>query len=396
MPHPVDRPEALSDAVSGVPDEDPVEAARDEVPQPRGIRLDAGALEEFTAAVCRALGTPDDIAADVAAVLVAADRRGIASHGTARLPSYVALVDAGVMDPAARPVIDAGRGAFVRFDAGNGWGHHAGRIAIDWGIDTARTTGIALASARNANHYGIAGWYALRAAAAGMIGISMTNTTGSVAPTRSSTGLIGTNPIAIAAPAGHRPAFSLDMATSTVPRGKLEVAERRGTPIPLGWAIDRDGYPTTNPSAALEGALLPLGGLEETAGYKGYGLALAVDVLTGVLAGATFGKRISGLFDTAAPSDLGQVFLVIDPGAIGDARAFGERLGDYLDGLTEAPTAPDAPGRVLVPGEPEAAAEAVSRAEGVGVDARHVADLAALAERFGIAPPREMRPGANG
>ena len=84
------------------------------------------------------------------------------------------------------------------------------------------------------------------------------------------------------------------MATSTVPRGKLEVAERRGTPIPLGWAIDREGYPTTNPSAALEGALLPLGGLEETAGYKGYGLALAVDVLTGVLAGATFGKRIRG------------------------------------------------------------------------------------------------------
>ena len=346
--------------------------------------------------MCRALGTPDDIAADVSTVLVAADRRGIPSHGTARLPSYVALVDAGVMDPAARPVIDAGRGAFVRFDAGNGWGHHAGRIAIDWGIETARTTGIALATARNANHYGIAGWYALRAAAAGMIGISMTNTTGSVAPTRSSTGLIGTNPIAIAAPAGHRPAFSLDMATSTVPRGKLEVAERRGTPIPLGWAIDREGYPTTNPSAALEGALLPLGGLEETAGYKGYGLALAVDVLTGVLAGATFGKRIAGLFDTAAPSDLGQLFLVIDPGAIGDATAFGERLGDYLDGLTEAPTAPDAPGRVLVPGEPETASEAISRSQGVAVDARHIADLGALAERFGIAMPREMPPRAAG
>lgn len=384
MPQPVDPPDVLPEAPPQAPPEPAPQAPFGE---PREFRLDPDALEQFTADVCRALGTPDDIAADVATVLVAADRRGIASHGTARLPSYVALVDAGVVDVAARPVIDAGRGAFVRFDAGNGWGHHAGRVAIDWAIESARTTGIALASARNANHYGIAGWYALRAAEAGMIGISMTNTTGSVAPTRSRQGLIGTNPIAIAAPAGHRPAFSLDMATSTVPRGKLEVAERRGKPIPLGWAIDRDGVPTTDATAALDGALLPLGGLEETAGYKGYGLALAVDVLTGVLAGATFGKRISGLFDTAAPSDLGQLFLAIDAGAIGDAEAFGERLGDYLDGLTEAPTAPDAPGRVLVPGEPEVAAEALSGVEGVAADARHVADLRALAARFEIAPP---------
>ena len=129
MPHPVDRPEALSDAVSSVPPGEPLDATGHQPPERQEIRLDADALEAFTAAVCRALGTPDDIAADVSTVLVAADRRGIPSHGTARLPSYVALVDAGVMDPAARPVIDAGRGAFVRFDAGNGWGHHAGRIA---------------------------------------------------------------------------------------------------------------------------------------------------------------------------------------------------------------------------------------------------------------------------
>jgi L-2-hydroxycarboxylate dehydrogenase (NAD+) len=358
--------------------------------------LDGDALETFTAAVCVALGTPDDIAADVATVLVSADRRGIPSHGTARLGSYVALIDAGVMDPAARPVLDAGRGAFVRFDAGNGWGHHAGRVAIDWAIDTARTTGIALATSHNANHYGIAGWYALRAAASGMIGLSLTNTTGIVAPTRSSEGLIGTNPIAIAAPAGHRQPFSLDMATSTVPRGKIEVAERRGTPIPLGWAIDADGRPTTDPGAALTGALLPLGGGEETAGYKGYGLALAVDILTGVLAGATFGKRIAGLFDADAPSDLGQFFLAIDPGAVGDTQEFGERLGDYLDGLTEAPTAPGAPGRVLVPGEPEDAAAARSAIEGVSVDQEHLASLEALAARFAIAPPVDLAAATEG
>jgi ureidoglycolate dehydrogenase (NAD+) len=140
----------------------------------------------------------------------------------------------------------------------------------------------------------------------------------------------------------------------------------------------------------MVGALMPLGGGEATAGYKGYGLALAVDVLTGVLAGATFGKRIAGLFDTEAPSDLGQLFLVIDPGAIGDGAAFGERLGDYLDVLTEAPTAPDAPGRVLVPGEPETAAEAVSAVEGVTVDPEHLASLAVLGARFGLDTPRPL------
>ena len=200
--------------------------------------LDGDALETFTAAVCVALGTPDDIAADVATVLVCRGpaRDPVARHGPPGELRGAHRCRGHGPCGAPRPGRRTGRVRALR--CGNGWGHHAGRVAIDWAIDTARTTGIALATSHNANHYGIAGWYALRAAASGMIGLSLTNTTGIVAPTRSSVGLIGTNPIAIAAPAGHRQPFSLDMATSTVPRGKIEVAERRGTPIPLGWAID--------------------------------------------------------------------------------------------------------------------------------------------------------------
>src|SRR2546426_65928 len=127
---------------------------------------------------------------------------------------------------------------------------------------------------------GIAGWYAMRAAASGMIGVSLTNTSPLVAPTRARVSMLGTNPIAVAAPAGKYEMLVLDMATSTIPRGRIEVAARRGEMIPVGWAIAPDGSPATTPEQALAGSLQPLGGEESTAGYKGYGLALIVELLT--------------------------------------------------------------------------------------------------------------------
>jgi LDH2 family malate/lactate/ureidoglycolate dehydrogenase len=348
-----------------------------------GATLPVAALHDWTAGILEALGTPTDIATDVAEVLVAADRRSIASHGTARLPNYAALVEASVLDPAARPIIDRQKPALALFDARNGWGQHAGRVAVDWAVERAREVGSAIAVVRNSNHYGIAGWYALRAAWAGLIGLSFTNSSPLVAPTRALRALIGTNPIAVAAPAGRWGAFCLDMATSTIPRGRIEVAARRGESLPVGWAIGPDGLPATSPDAALAGALLPLGGLEETAGYKGYGLSLAVDLLTGVLAGATFGPNIVGLFSTEAPSDLGHAFWVIDPSAIDEPGRFEGRLERYLDQLSAAETVPGAPGRVLTAGEPEAAAERRAAEHGIVIDVRHRDALVQLGNRFG-------------
>jgi L-2-hydroxycarboxylate dehydrogenase (NAD+) len=352
-----------------------------------GLAVPAGLLRAWTAGLVERLGTPRDVAADVAEVLVASDRRGIASHGTARLPNYVALIEAGVMDPAARPVVDGGRPALTRFDARNGWGHHAGRVAVDAAIGAGRDLGMAASTVRNTNHYGIAGWYALRAAREGMIGISLSNTSPLVAPTRARQPLIGTNPIGLAAPAGRFGAFCLDMATSTIPRGRIEVAARRGESLPIGWAIDAEGRPATSPEAALGGALHPLGGEEGTGGYKGYGLALAVDLLTGVLAGSGFGPNILGLFSTDGPSDLGQTFIVIDPAAVDAPGAFEDRLEGYLEQLVAAPTVPDAPGRVLVPGEPEAEAERRSDDRGIVLDAVHAERLVVLGDRYGIPFP---------
>jgi len=352
-----------------------------------GLAVPVDLLQAWTARLVESLGTPADIAADVAEILVASDRRGIASHGTARLPSYVALIEAGVMDPAARPSEDAGRPALRRFDGRNGWGHHASRVAVDAAIASAGHLGTATSIVHNSNHYGIAGWYALRAAHHGMIGISLSNTSPLVAPTRARQPLIGTNPIAIAAPAGRFGAFCLDMATSTIPRGRIEVAARRGELLPVGWAIDAEGRPATTPEAALAGALHPLGGEEGTGGHKGYGLALAVDILTGVLGGATFGPNIIGLFSTEAASDLGQAFVVIDPAAIGTREAFEARLEGYLDQLVTAPTVPGAPGRVLIHGEPEAEAERRADERGVVIDAVHARSLVELGARLGVAAP---------
>ena len=352
-----------------------------------GLVLEVDALLAWTRSIVLAIGTPEDIAADVADVVVAADVRGIASHGTARLPRYVRLVDVGMVDPAARPSVVRSRPALSLLDAAHGWGHHAGRVAMDRAIAGAVDVGSSVVSVRNSSHFGIAGWYAMRAAARGMIGIALTNTSPLVAPTRGRAAMIGTNPIAVAAPAGRHGQLVLDMATSTVPRGRIEVAARRGEAIPHGWAIADDGTSTMSPDEALGGALQPLGGREETGGYKGYGLSLVVDLVTGVLAGTQFGPNVVDLFSSGGRSDLGQLFGAIDIEAVADRAEFEGRLEAYIDQLAATPRAQGATGPVVFPGQPEAERTARSRRDGIVVDRAHFDALAQLAARFGIPEP---------
>ena len=360
-----------------------------------GQTIRAEALLDWTSTLVGRLGAPEDIAADVAELLIASDLRGIASHGTARLPQYVRLAEAGVMDPAARPRLERGKSSLSLFDAQNGFGHHAGRIAIDHAIEGATEAGTAIAVVRNSNHYGIAGWYAMRAAAKGMIGISLTNTSPLVAPTRARVSMLGTNPIAVAAPAGKYGMVVLDMATSTIPRGRIEVAARRGETLPAGWAIGPDGSPATTPDQALAGSLQPLGGEESTAGYKGYGLSLIVELLTGILSGAAFGPNIIGLFSTAGKSDLGQFYMAIDPDAINDSGAFAARLESLIDQLTQAPLIPGAPGPVLYPGQPEAERARRQERDGIAIDREHHSTLLSLAAKYEIPFPVTRAIGTN-
>jgi LDH2 family malate/lactate/ureidoglycolate dehydrogenase len=351
------------------------------------VATDARALEDWTAEIVRRVGTPGDIAADVAGVLVAADLRGVASHGTFRLPVYAALAEAGVIVTDARPVRDGGTPVLRRWNAGDGWGPHAGRVLVDDAIERALDLGMAASIAHRASHFGIAGWYAMRAASRGLVGMTLTNASPLVAPTRSRERLLGTNPIAVAAPAGRFGMFVLDMATSAVTWGRVLVADRRGMDLAPGVAIDGQGSPATNPSDVLrEGALLPLGGTESTAGYKGYGLAMMVDVLTGVLAGASFGSRVIPFSTTRGPSDLGQLFLAINPAALGD-DGFEGRMEALCEELVAAPLAPDAPGPVLIPGQPEAEMEAEQRRTGIRLEVGHREALVRLGGRLGVPFP---------
>jgi L-2-hydroxycarboxylate dehydrogenase (NAD+) len=357
-----------------------------------GRLIPVAAILAWTTSVVERMGTPPDIAADVAEVLVSADRRGIASHGTARLPRYGELIDAGALDPGARPELVRARPATLLFDAHNGWGHHASRVAVDAAIEAARTAGACTAVVRESHHYGIAGWYSLRIADAGYIGVSLTNTSPLVAPTRGIDALLGTNPIAVAAPAGcDRPHLCLDMATSTVPRGRLEVAARRGESLHPSWAIDPEGRPTCSPDAALAGALMPLGGTEEAGGYKGYGLTLVVDILTGVLSGGAPGPLIAPVAGpSAGRPNVAHTFVVIDPDAFGEPGTFVAHMDRELELIEAARVPPDAPGRVLIPGEPEVAAERRSCERGVVLDRAHFESLEWLGARHGLALPASV------
>jgi LDH2 family malate/lactate/ureidoglycolate dehydrogenase len=350
--------------------------------RPSGPDVDRVALTGFVAACFRAVGARPGDAALCAGTLVLADARGHPSHGVSRLRQYLRLVDSGAVDPRARPEVLARRAAFELWDGAHALGPAVGHRAMSRAVRRARRTGVAAVLVRDAGHFGIAGAYALRAMEAGAIGIATCNGTPVIAPTGARAPGLGTNPIAIGAPDGTGRGFLLDMATSVVAGGKVEVARRAGRPIPDGWALDRDGRPTTDPQAALDGMMLPLGGPAETAGYKGYGLAAAMDLLTGVLGGGAFGVSVAGMWDTGHPSTISQLHLAIDPGVTGDARDFGTRLRRWRAELAALPRQPGVD-EVLVAGDPEWRADE-RQAERVELLPSVAEDLARLALERGL------------
>lgn len=357
-------------------------------------RVDHAHLDAFVRGVMLAVGCKPRHAEAVARVLTIADLRGVYSHGVNRLEMYVADVQDGSTSTREEPCVLRETVATAHVDGRSCLGAVVGEFCMELAIAKAKQVGIGFVAARGSNHYGIAGHYALQAAAAGCIGLSMTNTSPLVAPTRGRTAMLGTNPIAVAAPAGAGArALCLDMATSAAPIGKVEVAARKGAAIPLGWAVDAAGRPSTDPAAVLAGgALLPLAGAEHSGGYKGYGLALAVELMAALLPGATYGPHVRpwlGANPGARRADLGQCFAAIDPAAFGDAAdaraAFAERVGTFAGELRAAPAATGS-ARVLTHGEPEDHAAAEQAAHGIRVHYNLLAALDALAARLGLAP----------
>ena len=334
--------------------------------QPDYPRIDEAILIDYTASIVAHLGASVADAHTTAEVLAASDVRGIESHGVARLEQYVKMIQAGMLDPTAQPVITRQSGATALVDARNGLGQPAGVFAMRLAIEKARVADVGVVSLSHSNHYGIAGYYAMMALEHDMIGISLTNSSPLVAPTGGRAPMLGTNPIAFAAPTGDDLPFVLDMATSTVAKGRIEVAARKGVPLAAGWSMDAEGRPTLDPAAAMAGALLPLGGASESGGYKGYGLAVLVDILTGVLSGSLYGPLIGRLWQADRPSVLGQFFLALRPEAFGPLEEFHERLRDLRRLLREGPLAADA-AEILLAGEKEARATEINRRLGIPV-----------------------------
>jgi LDH2 family malate/lactate/ureidoglycolate dehydrogenase len=342
-------------------------------------------LKPFVAAILVASGIAPDDAAIVADVLVASDLRGIESHGVARLESfYVDRLRAGRLEPAPRVTTVRETDTSLLVDAGNGLGHPVAKRTMDAVIAKAKTHGAAFGTVRNSNHYGIAGYYAMMALDHDLIGMASTNTVRLGAPTYGKEMMLGTNPLAYAIPAKNEPAFVLDFATTTVPRGKLEVYERKGKPLEAGWAIDADGRETTFPQAALRGALLPLGGLGvDNGGHKGYGLGLLVDILCGVLSGGTFGSDAPLPSDGAVPGAISHWFAAFRIDGFRDVDAFKADMDRELRDFKNSAKAPGHD-RIYVAGEIEHEKTLEHRAHGIPIHVKVWDGLERLATELGV------------
>lgn len=347
-------------------------------------------LHEFCVRVFRHRGVPEDDARIAADVLSSADLRGIDSHGVARLRTYDDLLSVGRINPRPRPRIIRETPSTATVDGDNGLGLVVGPWANDIAMERAGLAGTGWVAVCNTNHYGIAGYYVLRAVARDMIGWSMTNTTRGVAPLWGAERMLGTNPIAIGVPAKDEPAFVLDMATCTVAYGKIEMALRAGESIPTGWAIDVEGHPTTDPRAMVEGgALVPLGSDREHGGHKGYGLAMAVDVFSAVLSGANWGPfTVPFALRQADPprqvgKGIGHFFGAMRIDAFREPDEFKAQMDDFIRTLRATRPAPGTSGP-LIPGDPEREAEKERRAHGIPLVPAVLEDLREISRQTGV------------
>lgn len=338
----------------------------------------AAELRAWVARVFERAAVPADDAAVAADVLVAANLRGVDSHGVLQLPLKVERVLSGIINPRPRCRVERDSPAAMLVDGDNGLGMVVGAWAMRQAIERARACGAAVAAVRHSNHFGATAYYAQMAAAAEMIGLCGTNSGGaSMAPWGSVTGYLGTNPLAFAAPGGIDGGLVLDMATSQVAWGKVELAARAGQKIPLTWATDREGRPTDDPQVAMHGLMLPLGG------YKGYGLALMLEILCGVLSGAGFGPHVVNFYEEPdREENSGHVFVAIDVARLMPIGQFKARMARIVDEI-HACQPSEGVTRIYVPGEMELETAARRQGEGIPLPADVVAGLVGLGERVG-------------
>lgn len=347
-------------------------------------------LRNFAGLVFESFGVPAADARLAAEVLELADLRGIDSHGIARLDSYYGLLKAGRINPQPTVTIVRESPSTATVDGDNGLGLVVGPQANCIAMDKAEDAGSGWVAVRNTNHYGIAGYYVLEALKRDQIGLSMTNTTRIVAPLWGADRMLGTNPLAIAFPGKMEPPIVIDMATTAAAFGKIEMAVRRNEPLPEGWAIDKQGFPTTDPHAMVDGgAMLPLGSERDRGGHKGYCLAAMIDLLCGPLAGANWGPFTPAFAlshkdpDRWVGKGIGHFFGALKIEAFIDPDELKRQIDDWIHTFRNAKPAPGSDGP-LIPGDPEREAEQVRRTQGIPLVMPVVEDLRRLSRETGI------------
>ncbi len=356
------------------------------------VWIDFDTMEEFMTAVFAGLGVPEEEARICSDVLITADKRGIDSHGIGRLKTvYYDRIREGIQEPETVFEIVRETPATAVVDGHNGMGHYIGYRSMKLAMEKAKSTGMGMVAVRNSTHYGICGYFLLMAAAGNMIGVTGSNARPSIAPTFGVENMLGTNPLTYGMPTDEEFPFILDCATSVAQRGKIEVHAREGKDIPAGWVIGRDGKPKTDSEQILQdlvdgnAALTPLGGIgEETAGYKGYGYATVVEILSAALQGGAFLKGLLGFEDgKKVPYRLGHFFIAVDIAAFTEPEEFKKTAGDILRSLRASEKAPGHD-RIYTAGEKEHLAWLERKERGVPVGRVLQKEMIAMRDELGL------------
>lgn len=349
-------------------------------------------LRGFISDVFQKAGFPGDVSNAGAETLLKADLRGIDSHGVARLSGYIRLAKAGRINTNAKPKVIHETPSTATLDADGGLGLWIGQVGIKIAIEKAKNAGSGWVAVQNSSHFGIAAAHAELALPHDMIGLAMTNASPLVAPAGAKKPYLGTNPICITIPAGRNKPFIADLATAAAANGKLEIAQRKGKKIPLGWAIDAEGNASDDPDILKSGGvLLPLGSDEDHGYHKGYALGAWVDIFSGVLSGANFGGWVPpfvSFLNPVAPvgKGIGHFLGAWRVDAFQPAEEFKSRMDTWIEGVRKLDKA-DGVDEILVPGEPEFRTEELRRKEGIPVSPKVIEDMQKMAKEFDIRMP---------
>jgi len=342
-------------------------------------RYDPEIAKKIVVEIAKAAGVPEKDAGILADSLVGADIYGLSTHGVSRVNIYVRRIQKGLIDPKAEVSFDKRGSSVIAVNAGNGLGQVQASKVLEILISMAKVSGVAAATIRNSQHFGALSYYCNRAAREDMILIAMTTAEPSMSPEGGCEAYFGTNPIGASFPTGKEFGYvRIDLSTSLVARGNIIAAQKEGEPIPLGWALDVDGNPTTDADKALMGTVLTM------AGHKGYALALMVELLSGALSGAAFGSSIGSMYsDMDRKQNVGHFFCLMDISAFTDVSDFKKRVDVMIDEIKACRRRPNVE-EILIPGEKEYRAALENRKHGIYIGDKTFMELQALCEAYEI------------